>query len=159
MQQPIKFTRTPCWDVYLYTNNSVLPPSLPVVHHLSLHGNSAHTEASRPIRKHTAPHAHRPLTPNQLGILEPGSEPECTHARARAETHTPSPKVSKADGQTDPGAKWISDVRKTDSIHIPATLSLADTIRTFPKATAFFLPVTHDRHDLCLVKRRSRLGN
>lgn len=60
----IVITDPPPMYIYTHTNtNSALPPSLPVVHHLSLGGNPAHTEASQPIRRQRAPHAHRPLTP------------------------------------------------------------------------------------------------
>lgn len=53
---------------YMYTHTTTLAPtSFLVLHHLSLDGDPAHTVSCQPIRRVRAPHAHRPLTPNQLG--------------------------------------------------------------------------------------------
>lgn len=85
--------------VYLYTHmHCSPPPSLPIVHHLSLDGNSAHTEARQPIGSHTGPSAHWPLTPNQLGETVPCSEPKtaCTRPSAhRPRMQTDRPRSSR----------------------------------------------------------------
>lgn len=133
--------------MYIYTHTA-LPPSLPVVHHLSLDGNSAHTEASPPIRRHIAPHAYRPLTPNQLGRWSQAVS-QSVHAHPHTYTHKNhrliNPKLHhRPCRQTDRQTLVLKVDFKVeeetifDSIHIPATQSCANTKHTLPKATPSF---------------------